>query len=209
MKKINQSILIVALIALSISANAQRVGIEVGYVNSSENTETGSDAVNGFQVGPMAEINLQGNLNLQYGLLYTYLKDSYSPDYGLYDTYTGHFLDVPIRLKADFPVTNNFSFFAFGGPNFQLGLAQNTEEVTEFDNGDVLVENFNRYENDYDDNGEPDLNRFNLQFGVGGGIQFQNIQLKLGYDWGLLDLDKTRDVTLKSNKMTASIGFQF
>lgn len=137
MKKINKSILVVALIALSISAKAQRVGLEIGYVNSIETTEDGSDAVNGFQVGPMAEKNLQGNLNLQYGILYTYLRDSYSPGYGLNDTYTGHFIDVPVRFKADFPVTNYFSFFAFGGPNFQLGLAQNTEESTEDEYGDI------------------------------------------------------------------------
>ena len=52
-----------------IGANAQ-VGLQAGYSNSKE---TGSGlSLNGFHIGPAAEMTIQGPISLQYALLYNY-----------------------------------------------------------------------------------------------------------------------------------------
>lgn len=51
-----------------------------------------------------------------------------------------------------------------------------------------------------------DLDRLDMQLGIGGGIQYKNVQLKVGYDWGLFDLNNTANTSYTRNQLTASIG---
>ncbi|MGB4577431.1 MAG: hypothetical protein WBI06_11085, partial [Paludibacter sp.] len=71
------------------------------------------------------------------------------------------------------------------------------------------ITTIDRYAIDADDDAVNDISRFDLQLGIGGGVQYQNIQLKVGYDWGLLDLDHRTDYLLKRNQLTASVLFRF
>jgi len=200
MKKTLKSVLAIALVALSMNVNAQSVGIQAGYVSS---TQTDNDAISGFQVGPTAEMQIQGNFALQYGVLYTYLANKETV-LGTDFNYTGHFLDIPVRLKASFPFSSDLSLFAFGGPNFQIGLAEKVKADTGIGSADI-----NLYKIDIDDDNVNDLSRFNLQLGLGGGVQFKSVQFKVGYDWGLFDLNQTKNVNMKRSQLTASIGYIF
>jgi len=204
MKKTLKSILVIALVALSMNVNAQSVGIQAGYVSS---TQTDNDAISGFQVGPTAELQIQGNFALQYGISYTYLSNKETV-LGTDINYTGHFIDVPVRLKASFPISSDLSLFAFGGPNFQIGIAENVKTFTQIGSTDFET-NTNLYKMDEDEDNKNDLDRLNLQLGVGGGVQFKSVQLKVGYDWGLFDLNKMEDVNMKRSQLTASIGYMF
>ncbi|HOH75529.1 MAG TPA: hypothetical protein PKW38_07130, partial [Paludibacteraceae bacterium] len=60
----------------------------------------------------------------------------------------------------------------------------------------------NPYDND-------DLERFNLQLGVAGGLKFSNLILQAGYDWGLFDLNKSDLIDLRKNTFSVSLAYEF
>lgn len=186
---------------------AQTFGVRAGYVNSKE---TGADDVSGIQIGPVGEIGLSNKmLGIEYGVLYTYLENTYP---GLIGTnyYTGHYVDVPVRLKLDFPVVSDVALYAFVGPQFSFGVAQNIENIANLFGSEVdIITNIDRYKTDIDDDGVHDLNRLELLFGVGGGLRFKNIQLQVGYDLGISDLNKVENTMWKRNQLTASVIYGF
>jgi hypothetical protein len=113
-------------------------------------------------------------------------------------------VDVPVHLKIGFPVQPDITLFAFAGPQLNFGLAQNVENRTVVFGSEVIT-NVDRYKADVDDDGVYDLNRFDLQLGLGAGLQFKNIQLQVGYDWGMFDLNKRENTEWKRNQLTASV----
>lgn len=132
MKSIKKISLVVLAAVLSITfANAQ-VGIQAGY-SMSKIADKDVKAENGFHVGPIYNMSIQGPISLQYGLLYNmYInKSSESVTLPLIGTITGssthsmHQLDIPVRVAATFPLSSGVSAFAFAGPNFNIGLADN------------------------------------------------------------------------------------
>lgn len=59
---------------------------------------------------------------------------------------------------------------------------------------------------------ESDMNRFNLMWGVGAGVRWKFLQLKVGGDWGLTSLikDEIDNVNTTLNKpFHVSLSFQF
>ena len=188
-----------SLVALSLNVNAQ--GLQISYVNqtsvSSINSAQTSDMLNGVQAGLFYESGMGGPISLNYGLSYTYLFNNSSTIVSTSYT-TAHQLDLPLRLVISIPFSDDFRIFAFGGPDFSYALANNTKTTIAgiSVNSDLYGNNSN-------------ISQFNLQAGVGAGIAFNNVFLKVGYDWGLLDLNKTDMIMLKTNALTASIGVKF
>lgn len=185
----------IALVTLSISAKAQ--GFQIGYINQST-TGTGifetNNSLDGVQAGLSYDMSIQGPVSLNYGLTYAYL---FSNSDNLLSTTkaTAHQLDLPVRLVLAFPLSEDFKIFAYGGPNFSYALANKTE---------ITVAGVSGTYDLYDDNSN--VSQFNLQAGVGAGISFKKVTLKVGYDWGLFDLNDSDSVERKTNALTASIG---
>jgi len=53
------------------------------------------------------------------------------------------------------------------------------------------------------------LRRLNIQLGAGGGIQWRKYRLKSGYDFGLLDLYKSKTASLHQSGWFVSFGYEF
>ena len=54
------------------------------------------------------------------------------------------------------------------------------------------------------------LQRFDFGLGVGIGFDlFQMVRIKVGYDWGLLDVNKTDAVTTNNSMLHAGVAFLF
>lgn len=162
-------------------------------------------AENGFHVGPIYNMSIQGPISLQYGLLYNmYInKSSESVTLPLIGTITGssthsmHQLDIPVRVAATFPLSSGVSAFAFAGPNFNIGLADNLKvAVNSKSTTTSLYENENH-------------SRFNLQLGLGGGFQYNNMGLKVSYDFGLLNMYKNADPAVRVNGLKAGLFYNF
>lgn len=197
-----KKLVLIALIASAGALSAQQFGVEAGYVTSKVNND---DPALGFQAGPVGSFDLIGPLGFEYGIKYQLLTKDVPAMAGT-TTYTGHFVEVPLNLNVNFPLTNDLNIFAFGGPNIDFGLLEQRVNVTNVFGSEVTTTT-NIYEVDANDDDLPDNSRFNLQLGVGGGIEYYNLKVKAGYNWGMNDLSNLDNVVNKRNQFTISLGF--
>lgn len=207
MKSIKLSIVALATVLSFGIASAQTgLGIQAGY-SMHQSTQKDSKALNGFHVGPTYELGIQGPISLQYGLLYNFAtyksSGSVTLPFGL-GTITGsssntvHSLDIPVRLAATFPLSSGISAFVFGGPNFNIGLA---------DNITTTVNNSSSTNNLYEKN--KDYSRFDLQLGLGAGLKYNNMGVRVSYDFGMLNRVKDSNPAYKFNDLKVGLFYNF
>lgn len=238
MKKTLKVVLVAALAVVAVNANAQ-FGINVGYVNSVERAKIGgekdsNDAMNGFKVGATYDIGLIAGLSIRPGLNYTYISDKLADQdllgVNMKLTRAEHFLNIPIDVKYAYGFSDNFKIYAFAGPKISLGLVSNLtakakgsvlgQEIDakgayNFYTGKVKVNGADGTVEDeiddiLDDNGR--FNRFDVQLGVGVGVQvLKLLSVEFGYDWGLLNRvkDMPDNSWYKRNQMYVSVGLNF
>lgn len=204
MKKIRFGLLAL-VVMMSVGASAQ-VGLVAGYSNS---VAVGSDEnLNGFHIGPAAEIDIQGPISLQYALMYNYLRNSSEATVigqTVESTTTAHTLDLPIRLTAKMALGEGLNLFVFGGPNFNYAISQKTKgSITGA--VDTSIEGENIYKDEYA-SGKKTYSPFDLQLGVGAGLGFNDISVRVSYDWGMLDRDNREDFEWKNNDLKLSLVF--
>ncbi len=210
MKSIKKITLVALAAILSISFASAQVGIQAGYsMSTNVNSEI---SLNGFHVGPIYNMSIQGPISIQYGLLYNYLsKKSEGTIVGITgtSTTTAHRLDIPFRVAASFPFGNGINAFVFAGPNFNFGLMQKTEGSADFWGiGSASSGGDNIYTLKM--SGDKKLySPFDLQLGVGGGIQFNNFGVKVGYDWGMLDRNNSDNFVWKNNDLKVGVFYNF
>lgn len=204
MKKIRFGLLAL-VVMMSVGASAQ-VGLVAGYSNS---VAVGSDEnLNGFHIGPAAEIDIQGPISLQYALMYNYLRNSSEATVvgqTVESTTTAHTLDLPIRLTAKMALGEGLNLFVFGGPNFNYAISQKTKgSITGA--VDTSIEGETIYKAEYA-SGKKTYSPFDLQLGVGAGLGFKDISVRVSYDWGMLDRDNREDFEWKNNDLKLSLVF--
>ena len=201
MKSIKKITLVALAAVLSISFATAQVGIQAGYsMSTNVNSEV---SLNGFHVGPTYNLTIQGPISLQYGLLYNYLTKK-NESFATTKTTTAHRIDLPVRVAASFPFGNGISAFVYGGPNFNFGLSQNSN----FGVGSISAYGKNIYTLKKSDD-KSLYSPFDLQLGVGGGIQYNNFGVKVGYDWGMLDRDNSDNFVWKNNDLKVGLFFNF
>ncbi len=204
MKKIRFGLLAL-VVMMSVGASAQ-VGLVAGYSNS---VAVGSDEnLNGFHIGPAAEIDIQGPISLQYALMYNYLRSSSEATVvgqTVESTTTAHTLDLPVRLTAKMALGEGLNLFVFGGPNFNYAISQKTKgSITGA--VDTSIEGENIYKDEYA-SGKKTYSPFDLQLGVGAGLGFKAVSVRVSYDWGMLDRDNREDFEWKNNDLKLSLAF--
>ena len=197
--------LLALVVMMSVGASAQ-VGLVAGYSNS---VAVGSDEnLNGFHIGPAAEIDIQGPISLQYALMYNYLRNSSEATVigqTVESTTTAHTLDLPVRLTAKMALGEGLNLFVFGGPNFNYAISQKTKgSITGA--VDTSIEGENIYKAEYA-SGKKTYSPFDLQLGVGAGLGFKDISVRVSYDWGMLDRDNREDFEWKNNDLKLSLVF--
>ncbi len=222
--------LIVFLIFCIFGLHAQ-FGIQVGYIYSPTkgNLElgtykeiTGTTRNNGFQAGVTYDFNIKGEFSLQTALLYSYTggktKQEQRTINGIYGTQTiwstFQFLDLPIRLAYNLPVTNDFRFFFFAGPVLSYGFYGKIDEwqIEGRRGGSAAVEKKKPEYNIYDSNGFKDnISPFNLEVGGGLGVYYHSFRFKIGYDFGILNMytGSARNGKLRRGQLSVAFGYLF
>ena len=201
MKTIKFSLVILATL-VTFGASAQ-IGIQAGYSNEKQTISISnfsvSNTMNGFHVGPVAEMTVQGPVSLQYGLLFNRLtgKDKSSETTS---NETLMSLDLPVRVAVSFPLQTGLNAFVFGGPNFNYGLSLKDKT------GSVTTD---LYKMDENNDGKKDISRFDVQLGVGAGLKYNAIILRFSYDWGLIDRLTIDPGKFKANDMKISLAYMF
>lgn len=212
MKLTLKSGLLFVLLTAVIAANAQTYRLEVGYNNPVRfGANVSPTKFDGIRIGGTAEFGLKKNFSLLTGVLYNFVYSNKLQGYPNSDSVVyktlGHFVDIPLRVTYTYPITKNMKIFAFGGPNFNIGLFQNQQTTS------TLTDALNQL------NGvkpgkselysESIINRLNLQIGLGGGIQWKKYQLKAGYDFGLNKLNRTGTGTVNQSGWYISLAYEF
>lgn len=150
-----------------------------------------------IRAGLNVEIPIQSGLGVETGLKYSYVTGNREQLYPHSDTaffkYSGHLIDVPIRLTYTLPIFWGLKLFGYAGPNINIGLAQTSDvnftpkkpDVPNPLEGYPVTGTYDLY--------KTELNRISFQLGAGGGIQWKNYRLRSGYDWGLNNIGKNKD----------------
>lgn len=228
----------VAVLALfAVDASAQ-LGVKLDYVNSSQRFKLRGvvfkpGTTNGVNVGVVYDIGLPvTGLSIRPGLTYTYLGGNFNidiMDIGIPSDLLKqreHFLNVPIDVKYAYSINNDFSVYAFAGPKIAFGLASAlTASVDGQDisvsaytgkikvNGETVdLSGIGGDSGDEDDDLDEGMySRFDLQLGLGAGVQWKSLFLELGYDWGLINRSKgdTEGVTMKRGQFHVGVGYRF
>lgn len=178
---------LVALFAIGLfGANAQSVkfGAKAG-INFSSFTGDDTEGLNsrtGFHVGGVAELKLTDEFSLQPELLYTELGAKGDEGDQVLKT---SYLSLPVMAK--YYLIEGLSVEA--GPQASILLSDKVEE-----NGQ--------------DQGDADLENFDLGLNLGLGYTFENgIFLQSRYTFGLSDV--AEDADAKNGALQFSVGYQF
>ncbi len=237
MKKIFAAVAsMAALLCLSSVPASAKSGLEAGYVNSSYSFKTGisSDnnySLNGFYVGLSKDVRLFAGLHIVPGIYYTYLTDNSKEEVlglKLRGNDSDHYLSIPIMFRYQFGLPG-VKLYVFAGPTLSAGLVAKQKYIV---SGDILGTNingevsYNLYTGkvktdgiDIFQDGEnpvdgivPDYmyNRFDVQLGGGVGIEvLKFLEVKVGYDFGLINRYKGDAAELYRNQFYAAVGFRF
>lgn len=107
-------------------------------------------------------------------------------------------VDVPILFNYNIAVNRDLSIIPFVGPMPSLAISGSTKTTENVLSNTVTV-------NWYGDN--TNWNRFNLYAVFGADVKFTNFNLFGGYRLGLLDINKSNNVTTKTNGLFVGLGF--
>lgn len=205
MKKIFTAVLAAAMMLVGTSAFAQ-LSAGAGFMNSAFNNGKESTALNGLYAGVSYNIPIAGGLGVAPGVYYSYLTKKNSGKLGTLVSYAGDrtdmYLAVPLDLNYGIRISDGFKALLFAGPTFSYGLSSKTKVTGSFA-GITAGSTTNNYEN-------KNYSRIDVMLGGGVGFELENIvRFTVGYDYGMLDLDKTDTGKLHRSQLHAGVAFLF
>lgn len=198
MKKVLAIVALIAVMFVSKNAQAQST-IYAGY--APETFVTGSYSTNyqGFFAGFTQNIGLSKGLNVAAGAQFRLnTKSESNTTFGITTSSKENqfLIDVPILLNYGISVNRDITISPFVGPMFSLALAGSTQSSI----GSSSVTT-----NWYGDNSN--LNRFNLYATFGVDVKFNQFNVFGGYRLGLIDINKSNNITEKTNGFFIGLGF--
>ncbi len=103
-------------------------------------------------------------------------------------------LEIPILVKYGFKASDNIAVLPFLGPTFGYAIKSKTSikgGAGEF-SSDLLK-----------------MRRPNMGFKLGVGAEYDNIYLELGYQFGITNITKLDDATVRANNFFMNFGVNF
>ncbi len=190
--------------------------IEAGYAQDwqySKNTSYPDTYLHGVKIGATVDFNLPYHLSVQTGLLY---QISYGNNQQHWPTMNSesiseeiaehHILKqsitIPVYATYTQKLWKELALYFYTGPQFSIGIAEKDKIVTNLSEetkgwleaNDIPTQTYDKYK-------AGELRRFNLQWGLGGGIQWANYRLYSGYNFGLNNLVKPESGYLKNSHL--------
>jgi len=191
--------------------------VEGGFVQHHQRTRDLSFPdmyLHGVRVGATFTFKLPLHFGLQTGVLYTVLYGRNQQHWRSMDAPTvqteyiqhrvvEHDLTIPVRAYYTVPLWKELNLFFYGGPQLQIGLAENDYMELHLSEGTkawletqgIPVEPYDRMNSE--------LWRANIQIGVGGGLEWANYRLQSGYDFGLNNMVRNK----QNNQYMAEWGW--
>ena len=176
--------------------------LEVGYVQNwqhSKRLNFPDMYLNGGRIGATFTFVLPEHFTIETGLLYslTYGKhqqhfrsvgtDTTQVEY-IQHRVTEHNLTIPVRCFYMIPVWKKLNLFFYTGPQLHIGLAQKDHLTTYLSGATQTWVEAQGIATQPCDRLDDELVRANIQWGIGGGIEWDRYRLESGYDFGLNNL---------------------
>ncbi len=204
--------LIATAVMMTIATNSfAQMQVGAGFLHSGESissngTDLGDVGMNGAYAGVSYNLPIAGNFGIAPGLYYSLLMSNESTnivvpylylDLDLGSKVREHYVNVPVYFNFGFNLGQSSKLFLFAGPTAQFGIASSSEvSATGISSG-----KFDRFK-------DGNLSRTNLLLGGGLGLNISKVQITLGYDQGLFNLDTADDGT-KIIKSYAKAGIAY
>lgn len=205
------------------------IELSVGYLHSNyrhkDFTSDRNDSdkgLNGLYVGMTKDFTLvRRALYFQTGVTYGYqnVSDRFNQSsLQIVSDRSEHYLDIPVRIKFAMDVMPNLRAFVYTGPTLNFGLSAKQMARTRVSEGEVGRYTYNYYTGKTKVNTIPNYSsnvpgsvyrRFDAQMGFAVGAEIYEIAtVKLGFDWGLINKNKNRNVAdyLVTHRNTFYLG---
>ena len=198
--------LIATAVMMTIATNSfAQMQVGAGFLHSGESissngTDLGDVGMNGAYAGVSYNLPIAGNFGIAPGLYYSLLMSNESTsivgvNFG--SKMREHYVNVPVYFNFGFNLGQSSKLFLFAGPTAQFGIASSSELSA----AGISSGKFDRFK-------DGNLSRTNLLLGGGLGLNISKVQITLGYDQGLFNLD-TADNGSKIIKSYAKAGIAY
>lgn len=176
--------------------------IEAGYVQHQQRTRGLNYPdmyLHGARIGATFTFNLPIHFSLQTGAFYTLLYGRNEQHWRSLDAPSvqeeyirhrvlAHNLTIPVRVFYTIPLWKQLNIFFYTGPQLQIGLSQyDYMDMHLSAKAETWLQSINVPTEPYDRMAD-ELIRANIQYGVGGGLEWDRYRLQAGYDFGLNNL---------------------
>ena len=177
---------------------------EVGYSQLNERTQdTSAVYLHGLRIGATVDFILPYHFSVQTGALATFTYGQNNQHWPSMDDENAQInilrhnllqlqLTIPARAYYNIKVWKELSIFFFAGPQLQIGLTHydivknnlSKETLQWVEQQGIATSNHDKYTT-------KQLYRTNIQFGLGGGLEWDRYRLQAGYDFGLNNILRT------------------
>lgn len=206
--------LVLIIFALTInSLSAQQFGIKGGLnlakiKGSTDGYSVGFDNITSFHLGIIYDTPISNNFYFNTGAIFT--QKGFKFDYT--DQISGTTLNLSMRINyIQIPInfalkheTGNVKLFAQAGPFVSMGVTAKGEGAFSFlgttDTSDGKIE-FG--------SGDDQIKRLDYGLSIGAGIEFNKIQLGIGYDIGMANIFNDSDVKITTRNLQFSVCYFF
>lgn len=215
---------ILAVLALSAATSFAQMTIGAGYVHDISTSKLSNSTANkaltdGFYVEGGIQAQLGEIVTFNPTLRYTFLTsgESNSIAVPIIGTLSGssrlleHYLSIPAMFELNLEL-NNGRFFMFAGPTLELGLASTAKlSASAYDGlGASILEALglgSKANMSLDLYKDKTYGRFDALIGGGIGFQFGKFIIKAGYNYGMVDRNKTSEITLHDQQIYCGVAF--
>ena len=181
--------------------------VEAGYVQWDERTkDTTMVYQHGLRLGATVDFNLPHRFSIQTGALVTLTYGlnsqhwrSVTSESTQVERMDHHIvqlqLTIPVRVYYNIKLWKKLNMFFYAGPQLQIGL-MNYDKINNLTSPGVTewLEAQNLRTTSYERYMAKDVYRTNIQFGLGGGFEWDRYRVQAGYDFGLNNLQRNTAV---------------
>lgn len=177
---------------------------ETGYTQLNQRQDTSSLYLHGVRLGATVDFNLPYHFSMQTGALATLTYGRNNQHWASMSAESAQVnvmqhnivqlqLTIPVRAYYNIVLWKQLRMFFYAGPQLQIGLTSydviNTEQMSNptiqwLEQQGIATQAHDRYVT-------RELYRTNIQFGLGGGFEWERYRLQAGYDFGLNNIIKT------------------